>query len=448
MSEATQYSYNVLSGLFSDRVIKLKAQIKQSYFTDPAQMQLYTFCTEFYASTKTVPTVQVVEDAFKDKLWDIQQEVKTILGKLNVLIDDALFEHSLQNFIQDHKISLLVSNSKKVANVQSIGFDKVLDDTRKVLNTITGIENSKLNIYNSDIKDDVDSFLTRTFDKTIDTPGIPVRNPIINRITGGMQPKRLWVIAGASGECKSTYLKNLAYDSLIAGANTFYCTVEEDQDQVLRVLTTIHVFRKYSVILESAKYKTYTAEEEKLFRQAQEDFLSLSSNITIFELPQRYSYSNFESMLTQQNSIKKIDAVFLDYLLLLKPDSKRSQQHEESEQLYNEARQLANGFDGGRGIFVCTAHQVNREGWKKAKKRGHYVAEDLAKTVAAQQAPDLVIANYLDPELRSQNELRQNLLKNRGGEFYNEPWICPIQLECGIINPPLDMDDIPKDLKL
>lgn len=448
MSEPTQYSYNVLSGLFSNKILKLRTQVKSNYFTDSAQIQLYAFCVDFYAKSKTIPTPQVVEDAFKDQLWDIQQEVKVILTKLNFSIDDALFEHSLRNFINEHMIFLLSGSAKKISNVQSLGLEKVLTDVKKTIIQINNIENSKLNIYHSDSKDDVSAFLERTFSNNAEIQGIPVRNPIINRITGGIQAKRFWVVAGASGECKSTQLKNLAYDSVVAGLNTFYCTVEEDADQVLRTFTTIHAFRKHNVILEASKYKSFTAEEQKIFREAQEDFNQFTSCLTVFELPQRYSFANFESMLIQENSRKKVDAVFLDYLLLLKPDVRRQQQHEENEELFNEVRQLCNGFDGGRGIFICTAHQVNTEGLKRARKRGHYVMEDLAKTAAARNAPDFVIANYLDPELRGQNELRQNLLKNRSGEFYSEPWICPVQLECGIINPPLDMDDIPKDLKL
>lgn len=450
MSEPSQYSYNVLSGLFSNKIVGLRTRVKSNYFSESGMIQLYAFCVQFYAKNKIVPTLQVVEDAFKNELWDLQQEVKAIVAKLNLEIDDALFEHSVNQFLEHYKIEQITLLSRKVANIESTGYQKVLEDLKKTLTVVNNVDNSKLKELNTKNTDDIESFISReTAPLEEGEAGVAVRNPIINRITAGMKPKRFWLVVGSPGECKSTQLMNFAYDALVSNMNIFYCTVEMDLDQVFRIMACIHAYRKYNVIIDArkAESKQLVGEELKTYLDAIRDLGQYKANLDVFELPSTYSFSNFESKLIEANSNKRIDAVFLDYLLLLRSDSKRNQKHEEHEELFQNAKQLCNGFDG-RGVFFCTAHQVNTEGLKRAKKRGFYVMEDLAKTAAARESPDFVIANYLDDTLRTQNELRQSLIKNRGGEFQVEPWICSVQLECGIINPPLDMDDIPKDLKL
>jgi hypothetical protein len=150
----------------------------------------------------------------------------------------------------------------------------------------------------------------------------------------------------------------------------------------------------------------------------------------------------------EEHEDRPIEAVFIDYLLLLRPDEKRVQKHEEDEQMFKDAKQLANNFDNGKGVFVCTAHQVNTEGIKKARKRGHYEFEDFSKTAEARNSPDFAISNWIDKNLREQNEMKQRVHKNRHGNP-NEQWTCPVTFECSAINPPINFeDDVPNDIKL
>ena len=238
------YELNVLSGLFSKRILKLKRQIKPKYFEDRAQAELVAFCTKFFSETKTVPTKEVVIDSFRDKYTDMQQEIEFLLKKLNPEIEDAMFEHSLKEFLNAYNVRLLEEMRRDMADIYNRGVDKTLGDVNTALNDVKSVDNSVQNIYYTDSEEDNKDFMDRLLDPDSEEEGIPTSNPLINEVTGGMKRKAFWVIAGAPGECKSTQLLNWAYDCLMQNRNAFYCTVEMSEEDIKRNLYALHIFKK------------------------------------------------------------------------------------------------------------------------------------------------------------------------------------------------------------
>lgn len=446
------YEFNILSGVLNrEQILIIKDQIKPEYFEDPAQAKLLEFALDFYRNHKIVPTKEVLKDAFKTDLHDIRTEVYLLIERLG-FIDDALFHHSVDKFLNNYKGKIIDGLRKRLVETPSRGVSTALKEITRSLNTIKSIETTTEKIYYSDSAEHNDDFISEVKNCVSEESGIPTSNPIINDLTGGMKPKKLWVVFSAPGECKSTQLVNWAYDCWSAGKTAFYCTVEMSEREIKQCLYSLHIYRKYEFILDSKKIfsgQSLTAEELSYLDKARDDFNKAPGRIIIFELPVRYSFSSLESRLIKEHDLRPVDALFIDYLLLLKPDEKRSQMHEAYEQMYKDAKQLANTFDNNRGLFVATANQVSREGKVRARKRGFYLPEDFAKTQEVHNTPDFLLSNWLSDEMRANNELKQRVHKNRGGVLPTEPWICPIELSVSAINPPLTFsDDIPDNLRL
>lgn len=447
------YEYNILCGIFSStKMLTLKSLVKPTYFIKKSNRELFMFARNFYAKHRTPVTVEVVKDQFDSALFDIKQDVLNTLNKLNTKIDDALFEHSLEKFLENHKHLLIQKGKSSLVNSSERAAEHILKELNQLILDVKSVDNARQKVYYSSDEEHNQDFVKDILTSSDNVKGIPTSNPSINKITGGMKKKKLWVVAGAPGECKSTQLINWAYDCIVHGGNIFYCTIEMSEDEVKKNLWALHIYKKYNYVLDTQKLNdnaSLSEEDKNYLEKAREDFTNFKGQIIVFELPSKYKFSNIESKLLEEHQKRKIDAVFIDYLLLLKPDEKRNQRHEEDEQMFKDAKQLANTFDNNEGTFVCTAHQINTEGIKRARKRGHYVFEDFAKTAEARNSPDFAISNWMDDILREQNEIKQKVHKNRGGSLPTDTWNCPTELACSAINPPLSFeDDIPENIKL
>lgn len=452
---ASNYEYNVLSGLFSNKISKVKGKVKGTFFTEKTHTQLFNFAMAFFRDTKTVPTFEVVEDHFKNKTWDVQEEMKALVAKLNPKIDDALFEHSVNKFLHEHKMRLVKNLQVDATNIQEERLNKFVDVAKKQLNEIGDVDNSNLILRETGEQEYAEDTITRMTTARPDSDkGIMTNNPIINKLTGGIRKKKLWVIAGAAGECKSTMLSNIAEEARDQGKHVFYVTVEMPEEQCMNNYVSAYIYKRHSRLIEVTKLEDPTLQspqETALIAQAVKEIQSGVGQVTWFELPIKYSFANLEAKLAEVHQRKPVDLVCIDYLLLLKANERRVNQFEESEQLFKDCKALAMTFDDGKGIPIVTAHQINTEGIKRARKRGFYVYEDLAKTAEARNSPDVIICNFMDNKLREQNELKQNILKNRGGKLLTDCWICPVELQANVINPPLDTsndDFIPENIKL
>lgn len=457
MSEESKevYKYQVLSGLFErKKLLKIKQKIKTGYFKDAAESQLFKFCIDFFRDTRAVPTKEVVIDAYKDKYVDLREETYFILDKLNYEIDDALFEHSMSEFLKSYELELLSQARKTLHNPHELGVNRAVNELSDIIYKIKSVKNSEFQIHHTNDANENTEFFDKVLNKEESSQGFPTSNPELNKLTGGMAYKKLWIVAGAPGEMKSTQLLNWTYDGLMAKANIFFCTVEMSKDRILENLLALHIFRKYDYVLDTQKLRPntkyeYTDEEKRLIMESKSDWEQMKTGLTVFELPSKNSLGNLEAKLLEEHQNKPVDLLFIDYLMLLKPEHRRKQKFEEGEELFQSAKALANGFADGRGLFVCTAHQINTEGIKRAHKRGHYEFEDFASTPEARNSPDLAISNWMGEDLRRQNELKQRIHKNRDGMLPQEPWIAPVVFECGAINPCMQFDDeIPTEIKL
>jgi len=76
-----------------------------------------------------------------------------------------------------------------------------------------------------------------------------------------------------------------------------------------------------------------------------------------------------------------------------------------------------------RGLIGILLAQANREGWKKACKRGgKYALDAIAEFSQLEQSSYYIVSLFLDDALRASGEVRMQLLKHRAGNVIEEPF--------------------------
>jgi hypothetical protein len=168
---------------------------------------------------------------------------------------------------------------------------------------------------------------------------------------------------------------------------------------------------------------TLDGEQYKAFRAVLADYGSSadSGKCYIVQMPRGATMGAVESRLAAISRQFMPDLVIIDYLALLRPERGGRERRDDLTLLLQDAKQLAVGFDEGRGVPVLTPWQVSRTGRKEVVQRGYYTYNDLAETAEAERSPDIIFS-LLDPEQDSTRgrkvPIRLDVMKNRENERF------------------------------
>lgn len=121
--------------------------------------------------------------------------------------------------------------------------------------------------------------------------------------------------------------------------------------------------------------------------------------------PKRASFANLESHLSTLDF--KPDAVFIDYLDLLKPPSKRRERKDDLDDIYIQAK----GFAKNNKIPVISPSQANRSGAKEAILESQHIAGSFDKIMIG----DIVISQARGRKDKLEGTARFHIMGNRYG---------------------------------
>ena len=86
--------------------------------------------------------------------------------------------------------------------------------------------------------------------------------PTLDRVSGGMQPGEIWVLAGWLKSGKSLFLLNIAYNAWCLGKSILFVSAELSQVQLARRFDALACNVPYDKI----KFGTLSVDEEKQYR--------------------------------------------------------------------------------------------------------------------------------------------------------------------------------------
>lgn len=269
---------------------------------------------------------------------------------------------------------------------------------------------------------------------------IPTFCPTLNKVTsGGGKLGRFWLVTAYAKHGKTQLAKDLIYHAALAGRNCAIVTSEQTTSDVRLMLTARH---SHAFVQGGLKYNAIeegklTPRHEGMLRRTIRDLETAPGmgRINYFKVPHGTSVGEVRAMLESLHQAQKLDVVMIDHTGLFTPTKDRGSQAANAAAVMMEIKDLALNF-GNDGLWVIACHQISRDGFEKAEKRGgYYLPSDMANTVEAERSCDLMLYAYRDDELSDLSEIRIGVPLDRYGPGEAKGWHCLEAFESSAIIP-------------
>jgi hypothetical protein len=284
----------------------------------------------------------------------------------------------------------------------------------------------------------------------------------IDAIQKGLKRKEFMICAAHTGQFKSTFSLNMAYQAVESGKNTAFITLEMPHTTVRRIFYLLHscnpkfLDTKYRDVVgklsyENVEYGNLSPIEEEYYCYVLNDLENCpdygrlyvwqpvnksGAGTTVSEVDLKLREINSEF----KNIDRDLEFAVVDYISLLMVD-KEFRQKDNNENLnfiIKTLKQICLQFNNGQGLSMLSPFQTNRAGYAEAIKNGGiYNTTALSNAHEAERSADFVISIFADEELRRSNQLKICCLKNRMGDFF-QPFNAMINFNCRYIFDKID----------
>jgi replicative DNA helicase len=247
-------------------------------------------------------------------------------------------------------------------------------------------------------------------------------------LSGGLANGEFALIAGFSSAGKSQWCAHQAWHACVQQGKSVVLFASETtrSNMQVRILGRHSRLPKFGLQAglntKDIRAGTLDMDEYRAFQAVLADFSSSRyGRCYIVQLPKGSTLSVVEGRLAAISRQFMPDLVIIDYLALLRPERAGRERRDDLALLLQDAKVMATSFADGRGIPLVSPWQVNREGRKEVRSRGHYVMSELAETAEAERSPDIIIS-ILDPETDDTRgrkvPLKLDVMKNRENERF------------------------------
>lgn len=263
--------------------------------------------------------------------------------------------------------------------------------------------------------------------------GILTGYGLIDSSTSGIRRKNLYLLAGFASHLKSTLMMNMMINGMEAGYNELLFTTEMPADDVKMCLAAIHSANpKFSGVgkpLSSSRLLLGALQpvEFDFFKLVLDDLVNNQSHgsIRVVDSSEFFGLGSIFQRTVREHQEEEVDELWIDYITRLPPDPikhKGLNLTEARNEMLAESKRFGMSFDRGRGLPVCSPFQVNREGYKTAKKEnGKLDKTALAQYNAAEREADVITYIWFDDEERATFEPKVGVMKSRWGDVPRDP---------------------------
>lgn len=257
--------------------------------------------------------------------------------------------------------------------------------------------------------------------------GLPTGIESVDKITGGLAPGDLGLVAAYTAQGKSMLAAQMSWAACTAGNNTVYVTSETTRTVIRRRVLARH--SRLSVFdtpkgLDSNRIKQglLTDAEEKVYRDVWDDFHDNPAygTLNVLQIPRGTTLTQVEARLMRANHEHETHLVVIDYLNLLRSERRRDSERSEASDILKDAKQFATAFDSGRAVPVLSPWQITQDAFRIANEVGHYTLRSLAETAEAVRSPDMIMTLLRLPD--TPNKAKMQLLKTRDGADIFDPF--------------------------
>jgi replicative DNA helicase len=309
----------------------------------------------------------------------------------------------------------LVINAYKAQNLLTLSRDlpSMLVDNGTVDETIAKVK-SKLDalssVSGSDSTANFDAVLRETWDyivSKVNSPGISgittgIRNLDLN--TNGLEPGKLWIVAGRPGSGKTSLLLNMALSGAKQGFGSLVFSLEMNKKQLGHRLVTIAT----GISGDKIRFGTLTEKELDIISDTIKQIKSYPIYIESNPMVRPNEVWNILKKYTRDYGVKE---VYLDYLQLLIP--RGNDATHEIGNITRMGKLLANDL----GVTNIFASQFNRLVELRDDKRP--ILSDLRQSGNIEEDADAVVGLYRDylynSKTKDPNLMELLILKQREG---------------------------------
>lgn len=281
-------------------------------------------------------------------------------------------------------------------------------------------------------------------------------SPVIGNLCGIMQidvglrgskNQELWVHAASTGQLKSTFAANWAYNlAVIYRRSSLYFSLEMTYAQIRRQLAAMHSFHykfrsvRHQLGLQADEDTDAGLDYEKIrygqLSPTEEDFYL---NYVLPDLQDdsqkygkihvevadpnktRFTSENLRDVAERRYEEDPYHQVIVDHAGLVGTNGYHRSETEKQTEIYQGLHRLSRGFRQGQGIAVIALAQITRDGFKTSQRKKEagrlprYTTADLAWASEAERSADIITTTYVDDGLRARSRVLFDCLKNRDG---------------------------------
>ncbi len=449
MATAAEHSEIVLAGILPNRkdlLDKAMRRLTPEHFPEKIHSNLFKMLEKYADLVNSVLPRKYLDDLLKGNLASSQHVL--YLEAYDALVDmqagDAEFHWSLDQLrtlaAEKHTGEAMAEAMEILRTGKEIKPGEVLqghEDAREFL--LDSLSNIDRDLGQADapeglIQDDKIEILEEYADRKAkheagEVQGIGFGVETLDRITGGMQPGELVIVAASASNGKSSFVTQTAwYAATQQGKNTVFFATETGRAQIRRKLVARHSKLEMfeypeGLNMRSLKEGTLTPKEEVIFQRVVED-LTTNPNygkIHLQQVPRGSTIVSLEHKINRLGRNLGIDLAVMDYLALLDGTNKYAEERSKYVSTLRDAKLVATAAADGLGIPFISPWQMNREGRKNAETSGYYSMNDLSDTSEAEKIADLLISIYRDESSTGRYaEAVLQILKARDGERAND----------------------------
>lgn len=447
MSERQEAETTVITALVQDprKLVELQS-ITKDHFSDKSARVVYLAAKRYNERHALKGRTQYAPFAALERELDRMLAANTDNPKRNkarkhalraarnlldeVVNAEAVTEHEfrdavtvmMEGWLDEQTRGLLLELADHLEQGTEGIYQKLQEATARIAPASTGVQIERLDIHARKVLIDYERAKSDKRGTKIET-----FDPTLNKVTsGGGKKGRLWLVAAYTKGGKTILSMQQIYHAAKIGFNCAIVTSEQTNGDVRLMMACRHShnFKPGGLQYNAIEEGRLTPADEAVLRRTVNDLDNnrFMGKVSYFKVPHGTSIGEVRALLESVHARISLDVVMIDHTGLFSPSKKRDSQAANAAAVMMEIKDLALNF-GRDGLWVLACHQISRDGFENAQKRGgYYLGSDLANTAEAERSCDLMLYAYRDEELKDMSEIRIGVALDRYGPGEVKGW--------------------------
>ena len=386
----------VLSGVFlrPDLLHEILDEISETDFYLPAHRVIFGAFSALYAQNMPVDEVTVFDWLSSHKQLEAAGGSSYLADLSGAVVSGANAAHWAK-IVRDKSMqrALIDTSAQIISNCYDSAKDipLLVDESEKAIFSISERANSRTFVSSADLVHSVFDQLLARYNNKNPTTGIPTGYHGLDRMTGGLQPTDLIIIAARPSMGKTAFALNVAMRAALSGGATvavfsLEMSKESLMDRMLCVWGKVELSRVRRGYLEDADWQKLSNAADALSRAR--IFIDDTAGLSPLTLRAR---------CRRLKADQGLDMIIVDYLQLMHSSRNDSRELEISD-ISRNLKALAKELN----VPVIALSQLNRKVEERTDKRP--VLSDLRESGAIEQDADVIMFIHREDAYNKKND--------------------------------------------